>query len=193
MIMTISQARQFVKKVKVCTVFPSDKVEHTSLWENVGLPDKKSGEKGWGKKMNAVWTWKTRLPAEYPDDIFYGKIRGGLAVLMDRRYMADHHFPGAYKDVRTLGRLEQQVCGKITEEPWKTTALRRAAVEEFGCTKSRFDTALKNLQVTMNIVRLNDPGSEQDTWVPFRELYLDVWERHVGEPRPRKTPRKQNR
>jgi hypothetical protein len=52
-------------------------------------------------------------------------------------------------------------------------------VEEFGCTKSQFDTALKNLQITMNIVRLNDPRAEQDTWVPFRELYLDVWQRYV--------------
>lgn len=176
---TISQARSFVKQVKVCTVFPSDKVEHTSLWEHVDLPDKEEGEQGWGEKMNAVWTWKTRLPAEYPDDIYYGKIKGGFAVLMDRTYMAETHFSQAYTPVRQLNRLAQRINEFIEEQPWDTTTLRRAVMEEVACSKSQFDTALKNLQITMNIVRLNDPRAEQDTWVPFRELYLDVWQRYV--------------
>ncbi|MBU0755101.1 MAG: hypothetical protein KJ645_08160 [Planctomycetes bacterium] len=181
MIKTIAQAHRFVKKVKLCTVFPSNKVEHTSLWENVDLPDKQAGETGWGQKMNAVWTWKTRLPAEYPNDIFYGKIKGGLAVLMDMEYMADIHFPQAYKRVRNLSRLAQYINDKVSAEPWDTTTLRETAMQEFNCTKSRFDTALKNLQITMNIVRLNDSRSERDTWVPFRELYLDVWRRYVDD------------
>lgn len=178
MVKTIAQARQFVKKVKICTIFPSHKVKHTSLWENVDLPDKKPGEKGWGKKMNAVWTWKTRLPAEYPNDIYYGKIKSGLAVLMDMDYMARDHFPTAYKPVQSLDGLAQFVHKKVAEGPSDTAKLRGAAIDEFGCTKSRFDTALKKLQITMNIVRLNDPKVEQDTWVLFRELYLEVWERY---------------
>ena len=178
---TIEEARRFVGEVKVCTVFPSDKVEHPSLWEQVDLPDKQPGEKGWGEKMSAVWTWKTRLPAEYPNDIYYGKIRGGLAVLMDRAFMADTHFAQAYRDVGTLNGLAQRINEMISAEPWDTTSLRNAVMEEVGCSKSQFDTALKNLQISMNIVRLNDPLVEQDTWVPFRELYLDVWERHVGD------------
>lgn len=181
MITTIAQARRFIKQVKVCTVFPSEKTEHTSLWENVDLPEKQPGESGWGEKMSAVWSWKTRLPAEYPGDIYYGKIKGGLAVLMDMEYLADTHFPRAYKPVRTLNRLAQRIHALIEEQPWDTTTLRRTAVEEFGCTKSQFDGALKNLQITMNIVRLNDPRAEQDTWVPFRELYLGVWQRYVEE------------
>jgi hypothetical protein len=181
MIKTISQAHRFVKKVKVCTVFPSEKTEWTSLWENVDIPDKQPGESGWGEKMGAVWSWKTRLPAEYPYDIYYGKIKGGLAVLMDMAYMAETHFPQAYEPLRSLGTLAQQVHGLIEEQPWDTTTLRRVAMEEFGCTKGQFDTALKKLQISMNIVRLNDPRAEQDTWVPFRELYLDVWLRYVGD------------
>lgn len=180
----IEQARQLVLQEKVCTVFPTDKVEHTSLWEHVDLPDKQPGEKGWGQKMEAVWTWKTRLPAEYPDEIYYGKIKGGFAVLMQMRYMAEEHFPRAYRDVRTLNPLAQRIHGMVSAEPWDTTTLRDAVVEETGCTKSQFDTALRNLQISMNIVRLNDPKAEQDTWVPFRELYLDVWQRHVEEATP---------
>jgi hypothetical protein len=179
MVKTLAQACRFVKKVKICTIFPSDKVEHTSLWENVDLPDKQPGETGWGRKMEAVWTWKTRLPAQYPQDIYYGKIKGGLAVLMDMDYMADMHFPQAYKEVRSLNKLAQDLADKISAQPLDTTTLRKTAMQAFGCTKSQFDTALKNLQITMNVVRLNDPQAERDTWVPFRELYLEVWQRHV--------------
>ena len=179
MVKTIVQAYRLVKKVKICTIFPSDKVEHTSLWEHVDLPDKQEGESGWGKKMEAVWAWKTRLPAEYPDDIYYGKIKGGLAVLMDMGYMADTHFPQAYKHVESLNQLAQNISDKISAQPLDTTALRKRVIQELNCTKSQFDTALKNLQITMNIVRLNDPQAERDTWVPFSELYLDVWLRYV--------------
>jgi hypothetical protein len=166
-------------KVKVCTVFPSEKTEHTSLWENVDIPEKQPGEKGWGEKVSAVWSWKTRLPAEYPDDIYYGKIHGGLAVLMDMEYMTETHFPQAYKPVRKLNRLAQQINDFIEEQPWDTTTLRTMVMQEVGCSKSQFDSALKQLQISMNIVRLNDPAAEKDTWVPFRELYLDVWQRYV--------------
>ena len=179
MVKTIAQAHRFVKKVKICTIFPSDKVEHTSLWENVDLPDKQAGETGWGRKMSAVWTWKTRLPAEYPNDIYYGKIKGGLAVLMDMHYMADTHFPQAYKHLRSLNGLAQSISDKVSAKPLDTTTLRKTAMQELRCTKSQFDTALKNLQITMNIVRLNDPQIERDTWLPFRELYLEVWQRYV--------------
>ena len=180
MVPTIEQAFQLVKKVKVCTIFSSDKVEHTSLWEHVDLPEKQPDEKGWGRKMTAVWTWKTQLPAQYPNDIFYGKIKGGLAVLMDMDYMVRDHFPQAYKDIQTLDKLAQHIHSKIDVEPWDTTTLRKATMQEAGCTKSQFDTALKKLQITMNIVRLNDSQIERDTWVPFKELYLDVWQKYIN-------------
>ena len=63
MIKTIEQAHRFVKEVKICTIFSSDKTEHTSLWDHVDLPEKQPGESGWGEKMSAVWTWKTQLPS----------------------------------------------------------------------------------------------------------------------------------
>jgi hypothetical protein len=181
MIKTIEQAYQFVKKVKVCTIFSSDKVEYTSLWEHVDLPEKQPGESGWGKKMTAVWTWKTQLPAQYPSEIFYGKIKGGLAALMDMDYLASDHFPRAYKDIQTQDSLAQHIYSKVVLEPWDTTSLRKVIIQEVGCTKSQFDTALKNLQVTMNIARLNDSHIERDTWVSFKELYLNIWKQNVND------------
>ena len=59
-------------------------------------------------------------------------------------------------------------------EPWETGALRNEAMEDYGCTKSRFDTALKNLQISMNVVRFNDPAIERDTWLAFQEQYPDI-------------------
>ncbi|MGB0372572.1 MAG: AlkZ-related protein [Opitutales bacterium] len=181
MIKTIEEARDLIKEVKICTIFESDKSPHTSLWEHVDFPDKQPGEKGWGKKMGAVWTWKNRLPAEYPDEIFYGKIKGGFAVLMDMEYLDTHHFEKAYKPIESLPTLLQQIYQKISLEPRETTGLRNEIREATGCSKSQFDTALKNLQITMNIVRSNDPEIDSDTWVPFKEIYLDIWNRHTQE------------
>lgn len=178
MIKTIEEAYQFVKDVKICTIFSSEKVELTSLWDHVDLPDKQPGESGWGEKMTAIWTWKNQLPARYPNDIFYGKIKSGVAVLMDIEYMASDHFPKAYKDIQTQNSLAQHIYSKIVLEPWDTTSLRKVTIQETGCTKSQFDTALKNLQVTMNIARTNDSQIERDTWVSFKELYLEVWKKY---------------
>ena len=70
---------------------------------------------------------------------------------------------------------------KIRMEPWETGPLRKEVVEEMGCSKSQFDTALKNLQISMNIARSNDPSIERDTWLAFVELYPDIWHKHVAE------------
>ena len=58
MIRTFDQACQFVHEHKVCTIFGSKNSPYPSLWDNVDLPDRKKGEKGWGEKITAVWTWK---------------------------------------------------------------------------------------------------------------------------------------
>ncbi|MDF7824928.1 hypothetical protein P4B35_12970 [Pontiellaceae bacterium B12227] len=176
-IKTIEDAAAFVKSVKICTIFPSDKIEHTSLYEHVDLPEKQPGESGWGERMEAVWPWKNQLPANYPNEIYYGKIKGGFAVLMEMDYLKNTHFESAYKPVASLNQLAQTIYEKIRIEPWTTTALRKEVVQETGCSKSQFDTALKNLQISMNIVR--DCEAEQDTWLTFREVYAEIWNQHV--------------
>ncbi len=176
-IKTIEDAASFVKKVKICTVFPSEKTEHVSLYENVDLPEKQPGESGWGQRVEAVWPWKNQLPAQYPDEIYYGKIKGGLAVLMEMGYLADVHFPSAYKPVESSSPLAQQIFDKIHMEPWTTPDLRNEMIQEAGCSKSQFDTALKSLQISMNVVR--DSEAEQDTWLTFREVHAEIWNKHV--------------
>jgi len=176
---SLKDACAFVKSVKICTVFPSDKTELTSLYEHVDLPEKQPGESGWGQRVEAVWPWKNQLPAKYPDDIYYGKIKGGFAVLMEMGYLDTTHFDTAYKPVSSLNQLAQKIFEKIRNEPWVTGDLRNEVIEETGCSKSQFDTALKNLQISLNVVR--DCEAEQDTWLTFQEVYTEIWNRHVGE------------
>ena len=51
--------------------------------------------------------------------------------------------------------------------------LAALAIERHHCSKSQFDTALKQMQITLNIARSNDPGETNDRWLPFKELYPD--------------------
>ena len=124
MIKTFEEARYLIRELQICTIFESSKTTLPSLWEHVDLPGKQAGEEGWGQKVTAVWDWKNRLPATYPDEIFYGKIKGGLAVLMTMDYLRDVHFAAAYKSVSQLNRLSEYVYEKIRMEA------ARAAVAE---------------------------------------------------------------
>jgi hypothetical protein len=179
---TLEQARRFVISQRICTVFAGTCKTLKSLWGAVDLPDKGPGESGWGDKISAVWTWKNELPAHYPQEIFYGKIKGGSAVLMTLDYLRDCHYPKYHQDIRNCSPLAGHIYELIQQERYETTALRRDSIEQFGCTKSQFDAALKELQVTLNIVRSNEPGIERDTWLPFKELYLGIYRKYHAEP-----------
>ena len=122
------------------------------------------------------------IPACYTQEIFYGKMKGGAAVLMTLDYLRRHHYPQYHQGIRNCRPLTQQIYELICQDSCETTALRRASMEQFGCTKSQFDTALKELQVTLNIVRSNEPGVERDTWLPFQEIYLDIYQKYHREP-----------
>ena len=53
-------------------------------------------------------------------------------------------------------------------EPVFTGPLRKRAIERLNCTKSQFDTVLKKLQISLNIVRYNDPSLTNDFWLTLR-------------------------
>ena len=177
MIKTFDQAYKFVLKHKICTVFGSKNSPYPSLWDNTGLSEKKPAGGGWSPKVVAVWDWKTRIPQTYPDSVFYGKVKGGDAVLMEMKHFRNVHYPDAFQPVEDLDSLAQEVYKLIRQEPGYTGTLRKQAIAELGCTKSRFDTALKKLQISLNIVRSNDPEIENDFWLPMREVHMDI----VGE------------
>ncbi len=174
MINTFEEAFQFVLEQKVCTVFGSKSSPYPSLWDNTGLSEKKPEAGGWNPKVVAIWDWKTRIPQTYPNEVFYGKVQGGDAVLMEMQHFRKVHYPDAFQPVSELDPLSQEVYDLIRLEPDYTGPLRKRAIAELACTKSKFDTALKKLQVSLNIVRSNDPKLKNDYWLPMREVHLDI-------------------
>ncbi|MGJ8638696.1 MAG: AlkZ-related protein [Opitutaceae bacterium] len=178
MFKTFEEATEFVRSNKVCTVFGSKQSPHPSLWDNTDLPEDKPAEGGWSPKVIAVWDWKTRIPQTFPDEIFYGKVPGGDAVLMEMEYFKTIHYLKAFQPLSELDELSQKVYEFIRIEPWFTGPLRKHCIKELGCTKSRFDTALKKLQISLNIVRSNDPELKNDQWLPLSDVHLDIVEMH---------------
>ena len=174
MIKTFEEACEFVFEHKVCTVFGSKKSPYPSLWDNTDLSEDKPPEGGWSPRVKAVWSWKTKIPQTFPDEVFYGKVPGGDAVLMEMEYFRTVHYPKHAKPVSELGALENAIYESLLLEPMFTGPLRKKMMVAFGCTKSKFDTALKKLQISLNIVRSNDPRVENDLWIPFKEVHQDI-------------------
>ncbi len=167
---TLEEALDFVERVGLCTIFSGQVEGVPSLYDAVDLPDGE-GRTKWGARVEAVWDWKIALPTHYPDDVFYGKIWGGHAVLTSMAYLRETHYPAAHRPVGACSELAQKVYEIIRLSPDETSVVRAEAMERFGCTKSRFEGALKELQVTLNIARLNELGRKRDSWVPFAEIY----------------------
>lgn len=170
---TLQQARAFVRKKGLVGIFSNNDGAMACLWDVVDLPGRQPGEKGWGQKVSAIWTWKNELPARWPEEIFYGKIPGGLAVLMTMNRL-ETHYREHHRPVEQCSPLARRIATLLRLDPLTNKALRR----ELGLTektdKYRFERALQELQVTLNIARRNGPEDKSDTWVPFREKYLAV-------------------
>lgn len=171
---TLEEALEFVQSVGICTLFSGKASETPSLWDVVDLPEKGGGRTKWGAKIEAIWAWKNELPETYPDEVYYGKIPGGHAALMTIDYLIQVHYVKAHKPVEACSVLAQEIFEMIKVSSGTTGALRKEAMARFGCTKSRFDTALKQLQVTLNVARSNDPGITNDTWITFNDAYLHL-------------------
>jgi hypothetical protein len=173
---TLKQARAFVLETGLCGIFSDDKGRMPRLWDVVDLPERQPGEKGWGQKVIAIWTWKNELPAVYPDEIFYGKIPGGLAVLMSMAYLRGTHYPKHHCPLRDCSVLAQKIHALVRNDPLTTPQLRAELEMTRRPERSKFDRALQELQVTLNVVRRNSLDDENDTWVPFTEQYLEISE-----------------
>ena len=170
-IRTLEEALEYVQIVKVCTLFSNKIAGLPSLWDAVDLPESGGGRTKWGARVEAIWAWKNELPETYPDEVFYGKISGGLAVLMSMDYLRDVHYPKVHQPISQCKDLAQKTFEIIRLDPGETAEIRATAMDRHGCSKSQVETALKQLKITLNIARDNTPGISMDRWVPFQELY----------------------
>lgn len=170
-IRTLAQAKKYVSKVGHCLVFADPKKDLPNLWDMIDLPEKQPGEKGWGQKVGAIWSWKNQLAADYPDEIFYGKGAKGKSVLMTLAYLKDSHYAAFHQPVEKCSPLARRIYELVRIEPMTTPALRQAILKGDKARKNAFAKALVDLQVTLNIVRSNTPEVTSDTWVRFDEQY----------------------
>ena len=173
-IRTLKQARAYVLQVGICGIFSDAGVGTPNLWEVVDLPDRQPGEKGWGQKVVAIWRWKNELPAIYPEEIFYGKTPPGRAVLMSMDYLRVKHYPKHHRPLSECSALARRIYGRLRLDPLTTGSLREELNMVLRPERNRFDRALQELQVTLNIARRNSLEDENDTWVLFGDQYLDV-------------------
>ena len=171
---TLSQAHAFVLAVGKCPIFPDKKNAGPNLWDAIDLPEKKPGEKGWGEKIGAAWSWKNQLPATYPDEIFYGKDEKGRAVLMTLEYLAKEHYPKVHRPIEQCSAMARKIYAVVKVEPITTTKLRNAVAPKDKALRATFSKAMIELQVTLNIVRSNAPEAESDIWLRFSELYPGI-------------------
>lgn len=168
---TLAQAKKYVSKVGYCLVFPDKKKDLPNLWDMIDLPEKQPGEKGWGQKVSAIWPWKNELPADYPDEIFYGKGAKGKSVLMTLEYLKEKPYPEFHRPIKECSLMAQKIYDLVRIEPMTTGALRKEITKGDKTRKGAFDKGLVELQVTLNIVRCNAPEITSDTWVRFEEQY----------------------
>jgi hypothetical protein len=171
---TLKQARSYILQVGVCGIFSDAGAGMPNLWDVVDLPDRKPGTRGWGEKVIAIWRWKNELPAIYPEEIFYGKLSSGHAALMRMDHLCTKHYPDRHRPLRECSSLAQRIYEVLWLDPMTTGALRKELNMTQKPERNRFDRALQELQVTLNIARRNSLEDENDTWVPFSEQYLDV-------------------
>jgi hypothetical protein len=170
---TLRQAKAFVLRARICGIFSDARGSMTCLWNVVDLPERAPGEKGWGQKVIAIWRWKNELPARYPNEIFYGKTRG-LAVLMSIDHLRREHYPKHHRHLGQCSELARRIYDVIRLDPIETGRLREEMNMARRPERNKFDRALQELQITLNIVRRNSPDDERDTWVPFSEQHLDI-------------------
>jgi len=177
---TLEQAQAFVLRVRICGIFSDANTGLISLWDATGLPGRKQGEKGWGQKVIAVWNWKNELPAVYPDEIFYGKIPPGRAALMSMDYLRTEHYPKHHRPIEECSPLAQKIYQIVRFDPMATGALRKEMNMTQRPERTKFDRALQELQITLNIARRNSLEDENDTWVLFSDQYLDIVRTNKG-------------
>jgi hypothetical protein len=170
---TIEDARAYIEQVGLCTIFEDRTGRLPSLWEAVDAPDKQPGERGWGEKMGKVWSWKNELPARYPNAIFYGKLRGGRAILCTFARLREI-YKAQHRALAEISQTARDLYTIIQQGPIPNRELRYAVGLDGKAGKNQFDRALLELQVAMLIARLNHPNVATDTWVPFETQYPEL-------------------
>ncbi len=163
-----------MREVGLCLIFSQTKKTKRepliSLWDVVDAPDKQPGERGFGERAGVVWRLKNDLPMTYPEEIFYGKLTGGRAMLCTLERLSQIYASQRLKS-QDAGRDAQRLLEIIRLRPITNGELRLDAGFHQPSDRSRFERALQELQIGLLIARVDvDP----DTWFLFDAVYPDL-------------------
>jgi hypothetical protein len=163
---TVEDARRFVQEVGLCLIFnETERARLPALWDVVDAPDRRPGE-----RVSLVWGLKNDLPMTYPDEVFYGKLRGGRAMLCTLDRLVELYRQQRV-EVSTVSRDAQRLLRVIAARPITSRELRAEAGFEDRASAARFTRALQELQVGLLIARVD---VEPDTWFLFDSAYPEI-------------------
>lgn len=173
---TLEELHSLVLEIGVCGIFKERPNAYPRLWDILDFPDAvTAGSSRRGLRMDRVWSWKNELPAMFPEDIFYGKMANGDAVLMSVPHLREPHYVSAYQPVSQNDVLARQIFESVCLEPGIATGeLKNMVMDRIACTRSAFSTALKKLQISLNIARSPESPIQTDHWLRFSELFPDL-------------------
>ena len=168
---TVEDARVFVRSAGLCLIFKAGPgSRYPALWDVVDAPDSQPGEGGHGPRDMLVWRLKNELPTCYPDEVFYGKLSGGRAMLCTLERLADL-YRAQHREAGALSRDAQRLLALIAGRPISNKDLRLDSGFHTPDTRARFERALQELQVSFQIARVD---VEPDTWFPFAAVYPGI-------------------
>jgi hypothetical protein len=171
---SVEDALEFVRSVGLCLIFEEKRTAKrepmVSLWDVVDAPDKQPGERGQGERAMVVWRLKNELPLTYPDEIFYGKLPNGRAMLCTLARLATL-YRTQHQPLNALGKDARRLIDIIRLRPITSGDLRLDAGFHLPADRSRFDRALQELQIALQIARVD---TDPDTWFLFDAAFPRV-------------------
>lgn len=160
-----------MREVGLCLIFSQTKKTKRepliSLWDVVDAPDKQPGERGFGERAGVVWRLKNDLPMNHPEEVFYGKLSGGRAMLCTLHRLREL-YASQQRNSEDVGRDAQRLLEIIRLRPITNGELRLDAGFHQPSDRSRFERALQELQIGLLIARVD---VEPDTWFLFDSVY----------------------
>ena len=93
---------------------------------------------------------------------------------MSLDYLRTEHYRNHHRPVDECSPLANQIYRLIRFDPMTTGEMRKAMEMTNRPERTKLDRALQELQITLNIVRRNSLEDEKDTWVLFKDQYLEV-------------------
>jgi hypothetical protein len=93
---------------------------------------------------------------------------------MSLDYLRAEHYRNHHRPTSECSPLANQIYRLICFDPTTTGEMRKKMEMTNRPERTKFERALQELQITLNIVRRNSLQDEKDTWVLFKDQHLEA-------------------